>query len=386
MKSDISLYHIICVIASFLAVSLGCFLLFIKSKPNRANVFLGLLLLVYSLFFLPGLFETLGILDELPHIIRLNFFAGTLVGPLTYLYCKASIHKALLSLKKNVLHFIPFLVSFFWFWPTLITSGEAKLVIYRITITEGKVPEVKFVIISMALIALVYTVISIRMTSKYLNYIKNTRSNLDTSFYRWLLFLSCSLAFPILAVVIITISSPQIFSILTSTFTLASFIFIIYITLTVRPKFFHDIPHQLPVINDLQEEKSKYKNSYLQESQKDKYQRKLLAYMKTEKPYLDPELTIAEFSKQLHIPSYYVSQIINEKLDVNFLDFVNRYRIKEVKSKLLNKNLNHLTIISLAYESGFNSKTAFYSAFKKHVGTTPSQFRNMQQEAVSPDW
>lgn len=380
MESGLSLYNITCIIASFLAVSMGGFLIIIKSKPNRANVFLGLLLFVYSLFFLPGLFENLGILDDLPHIIRLNFFAGTLVGPLTYLYCKTSIHQETLAFKKYSFHFIPFLFSFYWFWPTLIKSGPEKLEIYQTTITQGKVPESQFAILGMVIIALIYTFVSIRMASKYLKHIQNTRSNIDPSFYRWLLFLSCSLVFPILVVAIITSTSPRVVSVLASIITLASFVLIVYITLTVRPKFFHHVPNQIKENETPEEVKSKYQNSNLQEGQKDKYLEKLIDYMESKKPFLDPELFITEFSEQVNIPSYYVSQLINEKLEVNFLDFVNGYRIDEVKSKLADSKLNHYTIITLAYESGFNSKTAFYSAFKKHVGSTPSQFRKMEQK------
>jgi len=97
--------------------------------------------------------------------------------------------------------------------------------------------------------------------------------------------------------------------------------------------------------------------------------------MAKEKPYLDPEINMNDFADQLSIPSSYVSQIINERLQSNFMDFINKYRIEEAKERLVDDSFKHYTIVTIAYDSGFNSKTTFYSAFKKHVGSTPSQYR-----------
>ncbi|MFK7979943.1 MAG: helix-turn-helix domain-containing protein [Saprospiraceae bacterium] len=109
--------------------------------------------------------------------------------------------------------------------------------------------------------------------------------------------------------------------------------------------------------------------------QKDKYIKKLEGYMVVHKPHLEPELTLAQLSKQIKIPTHYLSQVINEKLACNFLDFVNRYRIEDAKQKLTDAKYSHYTIISIAYEAGFNAKSTFYAAFKKQTGMTPSQYR-----------
>ena len=86
--------------------------------------------------------------------------------------------------------------------------------------------------------------------------------------------------------------------------------------------------------------------------------------------YLYPNL-----QKILISPKHYLSQIINEKLNCNFLDFINGYRIDDAKDKLLDENYEHFTILAIAYEVGFNSKSAFYTAFKKNTNSTPSQYR-----------
>lgn len=86
-------------------------------------------------------------------------------------------------------------------------------------------------------------------------------------------------------------------------------------------------------------------------------------------------MTLAQLAEQVNIPAHYVSQVINEKLATSFLDFVNGYRVKAAQAKLIDPKLSHYTILSIAYEAGFNSKSTFYTAFKKVTGMTPSQYR-----------
>ncbi|MCZ6899895.1 MAG: helix-turn-helix domain-containing protein, partial [Bacteroidetes bacterium] len=76
-----------------------------------------------------------------------------------------------------------------------------------------------------------------------------------------------------------------------------------------------------------------------------------------------------------NIPSHHLSQVINDRIGLNFFDFVNSYRIKEATRLLSDSQKSEYTIIELAYESGFNSKSTFNSAFKRFAGSTPTEFR-----------
>jgi AraC-like DNA-binding protein len=97
--------------------------------------------------------------------------------------------------------------------------------------------------------------------------------------------------------------------------------------------------------------------------------------MNKERPYLESQLTLPQLAQQLGISPNYLSQVINEQLQKNFFDFINEYRVAEAKSKLTADSTTKGSIADVAYDSGFNSKSAFYTAFKKHVGMTPSEFR-----------
>ena len=96
--------------------------------------------------------------------------------------------------------------------------------------------------------------------------------------------------------------------------------------------------------------------------------------MNQEKLYLNPSLTLAEIALKLDIHPIYVSQIINETFNQNFREFLNTYRIEESK-RLLVQETQNLNILGIALDAGFNSKSAFNRAFKKHTGTTPKEFR-----------
>ena len=101
----------------------------------------------------------------------------------------------------------------------------------------------------------------------------------------------------------------------------------------------------------------------------------LIEYMRESKPYLRRDLSIHDLSKEIDIPKHYITQVLNKHLCKNFNAFINEYRIEEFKSRLLDPRYRNYTIIAIAFESGFNSKTSFNILFKKYERMTPSEYR-----------
>ena len=99
-------------------------------------------------------------------------------------------------------------------------------------------------------------------------------------------------------------------------------------------------------------------------------------YMVTEKPYLNPSLNIRKLAEEIQINFRDLSVLINQNLKQHFFDFVNEYRIEDAKEILKNPTKKEFTVLEILYEVGFNSKSSFNTAFKKHTGLTPTQFRN----------
>ncbi len=120
---------------------------------------------------------------------------------------------------------------------------------------------------------------------------------------------------------------------------------------------------------------TKYSGSKLSDSEAKQYTEKLTDYMKSAKPYLNPDLSLPQLAADLNISSHYLSQVINEQFNLNFFDFVNRYRVEAFKEKVIFHEFRNFSLLGIAFECGFNSKSAFNRIFKQTTGKTPSQYK-----------
>ena len=119
---------------------------------------------------------------------------------------------------------------------------------------------------------------------------------------------------------------------------------------------------------------NKYATSSLTKEQKEDLKLLIIKTMENEKLYLKNDFTIDMLSKHLDVSRTYISQVINEKFNINFNTFINEYRVKDVRRMLTDKANRNLTIETIALSVGFGSKSSFNSAFKKYTGITPSFF------------
>ena len=97
--------------------------------------------------------------------------------------------------------------------------------------------------------------------------------------------------------------------------------------------------------------------------------------METEKPFLSSDLSLFSLANQLSVSAHNLSFIINEYSGENFNQFVNRYRVEEAKKMIVNSKNNHLSILGIGFEVGFNSKSVFNTTFKKLTNQTPNEFK-----------
>ncbi|MEL7162439.1 MAG: helix-turn-helix domain-containing protein, partial [Bacteroidota bacterium] len=119
----------------------------------------------------------------------------------------------------------------------------------------------------------------------------------------------------------------------------------------------------------------KYKKTLLAPEEVDRYKAQLSQLMEETKPFLDPDLSLRQLAERMDLPPNYLSQLLNEGFTQNFAEFVNTYRVEAFKAKVVDPAWQHLTLLGLAYESGFNSKTTFNTSFKRVTGTTPAAYR-----------
>ena len=153
-----------------------------------------------------------------------------------------------------------------------------------------------------------------------------------------------------------------------------------------RPALFGLAP-TVPVSNDLlpapgtrgNNEMPKYRRSTLKAGEIDAILVRLQQIMTHQRPYLDPELSIDTLAALTGTNRHFLSQVINDRLQKNFYDYLNGYRVAEAQCQLADPRNRHLKIAAIAYDAGFNSLSTFNEVFKKISGQTPSEFRRLAE-------
>ena len=127
----------------------------------------------------------------------------------------------------------------------------------------------------------------------------------------------------------------------------------------------------------------KYAKSGLSTEQLEDYKSQLTDLMQSEQAYLNADLTLPKLAALVKCPVNHLSQVINSGFNMSFFDYLNQYRIEDAK-KLLSLEEGQLqAILSIAFEVGFNSNSAFYAAFKKSSGETPAQYRQSRSQGTA---
>lgn len=378
MEGSISFLSFIVCIGLFLGTSIGLFLLFNKSAKNKSNIYLGILVFCSSLYLISPFVYFTGYLEHFPHVYRLGRLGALACGPILYLYIRACTQKNFEMRPILWLHFIPAIIDLALHTSIYTLSPELKVEYFQLFMETGifrRINETPFAPLLHVIHAIIYGIFSVRLVLKYRKHLTETASYVDSSFHNWLLVFCSFLGYPFFITLIWVISHGKPLNLSALYF---GFVFLntsVFISILLKPELFHTFPHQIPILNATEEKTQKYENSNLKEEQKAKYLERLESKMKAEKYFQEPELTIQQLSEQINIPTNYLSQVINEKLHCNFLDFINQHRVEAAKELLINPNFKHYSIIAIGYEGGFNSKSTFYTAFKKFTNTTPGEFR-----------
>lgn len=144
----------------------------------------------------------------------------------------------------------------------------------------------------------------------------------------------------------------------------------------------HSIPAFKKLISSIiaetyqNEDSRKYKKSLFSNQELESYKERLQNLMEEDQVFLDPELSLRSLAQFMNLPANHLSQLLNEGFQQNFANYVNTYRLENFKAKLQDSKSSHLTLLALAYDSGFNSKTVFNTFFKNKMGLTPKAYWN----------
>jgi AraC-like DNA-binding protein len=134
-------------------------------------------------------------------------------------------------------------------------------------------------------------------------------------------------------------------------------------------------PEEFSIPNDHTLAQTRYSGSNLSDPEAKQLAQQLKKHMESSKSYLNPELTLSVLAIETDMSSHLLSQVINEQFGLNFFDFINGYRVEECKTRMVDPRFSHLSLLGIALECGFNSKSAFNRIFKKVTGLTPTQYK-----------
>ena len=302
-------------------------------------------------------------------------------GPFLYFYIQTLVSNKQRLLLKDLLHIIPFILfNLYILISSFLPSVSEKLNIERLAREFDPPFLFLFFLILTALSGTVYFILTIRLFRKLDIRIFNNYSysaELDLNWLRWLVFIF-GIIWTVLIIVTIIHHVFRLFSMLFCTdglfLSLSVFVILIgYFGLKQKVIFSSE---DVLVSRDSLKPSAKYAGSRLTGSEAELYAEKLTDYMKSSRPYLNPELTLSELAGELGISSHILSQVINEKLGINFFDFINDYRVESFKEKIVDPKYRNFSLLGVAFECGFNSKSAFNRIFKLKTGLTPSQYKN----------
>jgi len=312
----------------------GLYLLFAKIGKRKANVFLGIFLILVSIRFLRSIHFFFAGPETV--IFYIGHTAFLLAIPFLYFYFKASFSDDFSLNLKHAIHLLPLTAL-------LINSFNYKNLI-------------SFVFL------LIYTLLSHRELINFSNQLKSSHIKLRVHNYFWYR----NLLYIIYINTLIYIFN-LVFRFVPYIFGAVAYSFIFYLMLFYWNRY-QQYYKQRKILK-------KYTSSGLAEDEAEKYKTLLFEKISNDKLYTDPTLTLKKLAELLSIPYYQLSQIINQKMEKNFTDFINEYRIEEAKGLLANPTYRDEKIEGIAYDSGFNTPSSFYAAFKKFTGSTPTQYR-----------
>lgn len=302
------------------------------------------------------------------------------VGPLIYLSITFFVSPSKkLSFKEYSLHFLfPALLSFLIVLSYLMPNQEDLK-------EDAATLEIINIIVILVLIILPLTIYWLLSYMKLLRHQRNVylfTSNVETIDLTWMRFFMWGLALMIIAWFCELVWENLIVSTISSIIYLISAFYLAYFALQ-QGEVFSANEHQakeLKVIIEENQQSSSTKKQLLGEDDLNILKKRLSAMMQDEKPYLDSTLNLSKLAQLMQVSTHELSYIINTSFEDNFFNFVNRYRVEESKVLLLSNEYKHLSMVGIAYEAGFNSKTAFNTAFKKMTGVSPTEFQKTASE------
>ena len=368
-------------IVTFQSLFLSTLFLVNKTKqlPNRI---LGVLMFVMGIPFAGALLSYLVFHDEgnLNRFTRLFIPFLFAYSPLLTLYTNSLIRKIHRIEKRHILLFLPFaavVIITIVLNSSMISGTWVRSILPGTSLTMSELVLIQGGILYLIITLWTLLAALVRYKDSLRDYFSNTQA-IGLTWLRNLLALAgvtAAVHFAVnMADLVIADSNTELFAaleIIAGSFGFLCILFIAWSTLT-RPEIFTLID----VYDSLLKEGPRYEKQRLDPETELKLLNELETYMDLKKPYLNNDLTLRNLAEGTGIPSHQITMILNLHRRQNYYSFVNSYRIDEACNRLVSAgSTGSVTILDIAMDTGFNSKSTFNTLFKRITGFTPREYR-----------
>lgn len=371
-----------------LGAAQGCFLAAVLATQRRnrtANRILAVAVFAFSIQMISVVYHAVGFEQVFPHFFGAAYPLPMLYGPLIYLYAVTAGDRARRLQRWDWLHFVPFVVVVAVGLPIYLMSGAEKIAFHR-QMQAGFRPVTLQVIDSLKYVSgVAYTVATIVFLQRHRRRVEDSYSTLERVNLRWLLLLAgggavvwtLALAFHLTDILNLAAVGQEDDVVALA---LAIMVYAIGYMALRQPEVFTlptgewraptpSVPPPPPAPS------ARYERSGLSPREAGALKERLLALVDQDHLYRDSALTLNDLAGRLGTTPHKLSEILNAQLGQSFYDFVNGYRVREVQRRMADDRSQHLTLLSLALDAGFASKSTFNHVFKKQVGQTPTEYR-----------
>lgn len=348
-------------------------LLFRKKENILSNRFLAIVFLLCSIELISGVYYLGDYYKNYPIFIGLTNGFAYLFGPLLYFYIYFIEPDNKLNPQKFLIHFIPFIIAYlFYLIPILGASTDDKFQFIQVQFAFNT--QTKILGTFAPFHASIYIFFLLVEVKKIIKSIKYNYSTLEFINLYWLKYFFYGLLMQAIIIILLHIFETSFdFDIkYIMLFSIAIFMILAgYISLR-QPDVKSFLVEPIASTNS----KKEYKNPTIKKDQVDLLITKLKSVLENDKLYLNPKLSLKDLSDKTDISTHNLTEIINTQLNKSFYELINSYRVNEVKRLISIDKQKTYSLLALAYEAGFSSKTSFNTIFKKTVNMTPSEYRS----------
>jgi AraC-like DNA-binding protein len=372
----INLLDTIAVITILISLFLSLFLLTVKTEHKLSNR-------LFTLFLILTAIDISGNLDYLFEIpLNGRIFLSSIFFlqlPTFYLYVLSVCYADFKLKSKHLIHLLPFLIANLILFPRFYTVDLAAKV--RFLENASGMLEIQFNHVLMHIQIVLYLIAAFMILRKAKKIYLENYAGASIESLNWLVQFTVALSVFYFIALLKNIFKFSEYPHISEDLKIGLFLFELIIIFWYlykalnHPNLFRNINSKLKLVQQIISEEKNRGQLAADEKVYDEELWKLKKYMLEEKPFLNASLTIQDISVAIGIPVRDLSILINHKLEQHFYDFVNAYRIERAMDLLKDATKSKVTVLEILYEVGFNSKSSFNTAFKKHTGSTPTSYR-----------